>query len=76
MEVDLKPLSFELLSLLVERRGRAVALEALLFELWDAYYQVEVVKYHMSVLRRALRAAGVEPPITTVRRWGYRYDGE
>ena len=64
---------FELLKLLVSRRGTVLATDDIAREIWG--YQsagsANFLQAHVSRLRRKLREAGAEDPISTVRGVGY-----
>ena len=64
---------FELLKLLVSRRGTVLATDDIAREIWG--YQsagsANFLQAHVSRLRRKLREAGAKDPISTVRGVGY-----
>ncbi len=70
--VDLRPIDFEILVLLVRRRGTVVSKRELLREVWsyDEQEDEHVVEVHMSTLRQALESEGPRL-IHTVRGGGY-----
>ncbi len=71
--VDLTPLEYRLLLLLVERRGRVQSRPQLLETVWESQpdIQTRTVDMHVQRLRTKLRDAGDE--IETVRGFGYRF---
>jgi len=74
--VDLTPLEYRLLGVLVQHPREVFEREQLLSLVWGSSTSVTSgqVKLYVAYLRRKLRdAAGHEPPIETVRGIGYRY---
>jgi DNA-binding response OmpR family regulator len=74
--VDLTPLEYRLLGVLVNHPRQVLEHEQLLTLVWGSSAAVTSgqVKLYVAYLRRKLRdAAGREPPIETVRGIGYRY---
>jgi DNA-binding response OmpR family regulator len=74
--VDLTPLEYRLLGVLVQHPRHVLEREQLLALVWGPSTPVTSaqVKLYVAYLRRKLRAAaGREPPIETVRGVGYRY---
>jgi len=71
-EIELTPIEFKLLLLLVDRRGRVQDRAQLLETVWDAApdIQTRTVDMHVQRLRTKLGAAG--DLIETVRGFGYR----
>ncbi len=69
----LGPTEFRLLTALMERPGRVWSREQLLDRVWgrDIYVDSRTVDVHVGRLRKALRAAGSDDPIRTVRGAGY-----
>jgi DNA-binding response OmpR family regulator len=74
--VELTPLEFRLLAAFVEHPDQVLSREQLLELVWgdSASHSRDEVKLYVGYLRRKLRAAAAaEPPIETVRGFGYRY---
>jgi DNA-binding response OmpR family regulator len=74
--VELTPLEFRLLTAFVRHPGQVLSHDQLLKFVWgDATSHTrEEVRLYVGYLRGKLRAAiGAEPPIETVRGFGYRY---
>jgi DNA-binding response OmpR family regulator len=74
--VELTPLEFRLLAAFVQHPGLVLSRDQLLELVWgdSASHSRDQVKLYVGYLRRKLRAAvGAEPPIETVRGFGYRY---
>jgi DNA-binding response OmpR family regulator len=73
---ELTPIEYALLSLFVRRPGEALSAEHLLTEVWGREYDtLGLVKWHVSNLRKKLEnRQGRQPPIATVRGYGYRYE--
>lgn len=73
MEVKLGPTEFRLLATLMERPGRVWTREQLLDRVWgrDIYVDTRTVDVHVGRLRKALRTAGKDDPLRTVRGSGY-----
>jgi len=73
MEVKLGPTEFRLLATLMERPGRVWTREQLLDRVWgrDNYVDTRTVDVHVGRLRKALRKAGKDDPLRTVRGSGY-----
>jgi DNA-binding winged helix-turn-helix (wHTH) protein len=70
--VSLTPKSFDLLSILIENRGRAMSKSELLEALWpDSQVEEGNLAFQVSVLRKAL-GPDVGSWIETVPRYGYR----
>jgi two-component system phosphate regulon response regulator PhoB len=71
--VDLTPLEYRLLVLLVERRGRVQTRPQLLESVWESQpdIQTRTVDMHVQRLRAKLGSAGEQ--IETVRGFGYRF---
>ncbi len=74
--VDLTPIEYKLLLLLVERRGRVQSRPQLLETVWESQpdIQTRTVDMHVQRLRAKLGPAGEE--IETVRGFGYRFRAE
>ena len=72
-EIELTPLEFRLLEVLMERRGRAQSRRQLLQAVWDTNAAIETrtVDMHVARLRSKLGPAG--DLIETVRGVGYRF---
>lgn len=73
--VELTAIEFDLLSALVENRGRVLSREQLLEKVWGADYfgEQRVVDVHLGHVRQKL---GREDLIVTVRGVGYRFEDE
>ena len=73
--VDLNPKAFDVLSVLVERRGQLVTKDELLDAVWaDTHVTDGVLKVSIAELRRALGDSATAPRfIETVHRRGYRF---
>src|ERR1700730_15101482 len=76
--LNLTPKTFDVLSYLVENRGRLVTHDELLTALWrDVYVQPEVLKTHILAIRTALGDDSSSPKfIETQRGRGYRFIGQ
>ncbi|NBT33716.1 MAG: DNA-binding response regulator, partial [Rhodobacteraceae bacterium] len=72
-EVKLGPTEFRLLATLIERPGRVFSRDQLLDLVWgrDIYVDTRTVDVHVGRLRKALRVAGTDDPLRTVRGAGY-----
>lgn len=72
-ELDLTPLEFRLLTVLMERRGRVQSRRELLRSVWDTEADIETrtVDMHVARLRSKLGEAG--DLVETVRGFGYRF---
>lgn len=72
-EVKLGPTEFRLLSTLMEKPGRVWTREQLLDRVWGraVYVDTRTVDVHVGRLRKALRRAGGDDPLRTVRGSGY-----
>ena len=75
-EIELTPLEFRLLEVLMERRGRAQSRRQLLQAVWDTNAAIETrtVDMHVARLRSKMGPAG--DLIETVRGLGYRFRAE
>ena len=74
-EVDLTPIEMDILCYLVERRGRAVAREDILKDLWglDRFATTRTLDNHVARLRKKLESEPDRPAvILTVHGVGYR----
>jgi DNA-binding response OmpR family regulator len=74
--VELTPLEFRLLAVFVQHPGRLLGHDHLRTLLWGdpESHSRDQLKLYVGYLRRKLRdALGAEPPIETVRGFGYRY---
>ena len=76
-EIHLSPKSFELLTLLVESRSRAVSREELHQKLWPSSYVLETnLASLVAEIRRALGDSAAHPRyVRTVHRFGYWFIG-
>jgi len=72
-EIKLGPTEFRLLSTLLEKPGRVWTREQLLDRVWgrDVFVDTRTVDVHVGRLRKALRKAGADDPLRTVRGTGY-----
>ena len=72
-EIKLGPTEFRLLSAMMEKPGRVWTREQLLDRVWgrDVFVDTRTVDVHVGRLRKALRHAGGEDPLRTVRGTGY-----
>ena len=72
-EIHLGPTEFRLLDYLMQHPGRVFSREQLLDAVWgsDVYVEARTVDVHIGRLRKALRVAGEDDPIRTVRSAGY-----
>ena len=75
VDVSLTPLEFRVLEALVRHANQVLSHAQLVQLAWDGrFVATEQVTLYVSALRRKLEAAtGQEPPIETVRGFGYRY---
>ncbi|MFF2502759.1 response regulator transcription factor [Streptomyces sp. NPDC058067] len=82
-ELRLRPKEFDLLAVLAQRTGEAIARETLMSEVWDENWfgSTKTLDVTMAALRRRLaEAAAASPPparlprITTLRGHGYRLE--
>lgn len=73
VEIKLGPTEFRLLATLMEKPGRVWSREQLLDRVWgrDVYVDTRTVDVHVGRLRKALRKAGGDDPLRTVRGTGY-----
>jgi two-component system, OmpR family, phosphate regulon response regulator PhoB len=73
MDIHLGPTEFRLLDYFMQHPGRVFSREQLLDTVWgsDVYVEARTVDVHVGRLRKALRQAGGEDPIRTVRSAGY-----
>jgi DNA-binding response OmpR family regulator len=74
----LTPLEFRLLLTFARNPNQVLSRSHLLDLVWgdNAGYTLDRVKLAVSYLRNRFREAGVQPPIETVRGWGYLYRTE
>ena len=71
---DLTALQLRVLAALVEHNGKVLSPQQILTLAWgDDVAPRERVKLYIGYLREKFRERGVEPPIETVRGFGYRY---
>ncbi len=76
--LDLKPREFDLLTLLVSNRGRAITRDQILERLWGYDYigDTRTVDVHVRWLREKIEAEPGSPKrIITIRGVGYRFEG-
>lgn len=73
MDIHLGPTEFRLLDYFMQHPGRVFSREQLLDTVWgsDVYVEARTVDVHVGRLRKALRQAGGDDPIRTVRSAGY-----
>jgi len=73
--VDLRPLEFKLLEVLMEKPGKVRSREYLLDHVWgiNSFVELRTVDVTVKRLRKALEACGLSDVIKTVRGTGYRY---
>ncbi len=77
--VDLTPIEFRLLSVLIRARGRVLNREQLLDAAWGAgaFASARIVDNHIANLRRKIEPDPAHPRyLRNVRGLGYRFDGE
>jgi two-component system phosphate regulon response regulator PhoB len=72
-EVDLTPLEYRLLVVLLERRGRVQSRRQLLQAVWDTTADIETRTVDMHVARLRSKLGGAGEMIETVRGFGYRF---
>ncbi|MBI1871440.1 MAG: response regulator transcription factor [Chlamydiae bacterium] len=72
-EVELTPMEFKLLSLLVERRGRVQTRERLLSDVWDIHAEIDTRTVDTHIKRLREKMGKMEHSIETVRGMGYRF---
>ncbi len=75
-EMDLTPLEFRLLEVLMERRGRVQSRRQLLQAVWDTNAAIETRTVDMHVARLRSKMGGLGDLIETVRGVGYRFRAE
>ena len=75
-EIDLLPLEFRLLEVLMLNAGRVVTRAMLLEKVWGFRFdpRTNIVETHLSRLRAKIQRTGVAAPILTVRGAGYMAD--
>ena len=73
VEVDLTPLEYRLLEVLLERRGRVQSRRQLLQAVWDTNAAIETRTVDMHVARLRTKLGGAADLIETVRGIGYRF---
>lgn len=74
--IHLGPTEFRLLDYLIRHPGRVFSREQLLDQVWgqDIYVEARTVDVHIGRLRKALKVAGRDDPIRTVRSAGYAFE--
>jgi two-component system phosphate regulon response regulator PhoB len=72
-EVELTPLEYRLLEVLLERRGRVQTRRQLLQAVWDTNAAIETRTVDMHVARLRTKLGDAAPLIETVRGVGYRF---
>lgn len=78
-EIELTPLEFELLKVLVKHAGRVLSREQLLEQVWgqDFYGEIRVVDVHVGHIRQKIELDPANPQfIVTVRGIGYRFEDD
>lgn len=75
-EIHLGPTEFRLLDHFMRHPGRVYSREQLLDAVWgrDVYVEARTVDVHIGRLRKALKKAGKDDPIRTVRSAGYAFE--
>jgi two-component system alkaline phosphatase synthesis response regulator PhoP len=76
--VEITPLEFKLLSVLVRRRGKVLSREQVIEEAWGhgIFVTERAVDYHVLNLRRKIEPDPSQPQfLQSVRGLGYRFDG-
>mgnify|MGYP006277801967 CR=1 FL=1 len=72
-ELDLTPLEYRLLTVLMERRGRVQSRRELLRAAWDTDADIETRTVDMHVARLRSKLGGAGELVETVRGFGYRF---
>ena len=73
--VELTPKEYGLLTVLVQRDGSPVTTGELLRAVWDSGYDPELVKWHVTRLRRKIEVDSNKPELIVTRRgYGYAYN--
>ena len=78
-EIDLTPLEFEVLKVLIQHAGRVLSREQLLEQVWgqNFYGEARVVDVHIGHIRQKLEPDPANPQyLVTVRGIGYRFEDE
>ncbi|MDO8682566.1 MAG: response regulator transcription factor [Armatimonadota bacterium] len=76
VDVDLRPKEFDLLTVLLENKGRALSREALLRQVWgeDEYIDHNTVDVHIRRLREKIEDDPSKPKrVLTIRGAGYKF---
>jgi len=73
-EIQLTPLEFRLVRVLMERRGRVQSRRQLLRAVWDTEADIETRTVDMHVARLRSKLGGAGELIETVRGFGYRFE--
>jgi len=75
-DIHLGPTEFRLLDHFMRHPGRVFSREQLLDAVWgrDVYVEARTVDVHIGRLRKALKKAGNDDPIRTVRSAGYAFE--
>lgn len=73
--LDLRPLEFKLLQVLMEKQGKVRSREYLLDHVWgmNSFVEMRTVDVTVKRLRKALEVHGLSESIKTIRGAGYRY---
>ncbi|HQR36443.1 MAG TPA: transcriptional regulator, partial [Blastocatellia bacterium] len=76
-EISLQPKVFDLLLVLVERRGQVVPKDQLMAEIWpDTFVEETNLKVNISILRKILGGSEEGKIIETLHKRGYRFTAE
>jgi DNA-binding winged helix-turn-helix (wHTH) protein/TolB-like protein/Flp pilus assembly protein TadD len=76
-EISLVPKAVETLVVLIERRGKIVSKDELLEAVWpDTVVEESNLFLYLSLLRKALGEKDGKPYVETLRRRGYRFNGD
>jgi DNA-binding response OmpR family regulator len=78
VELELRAQEFDLLAVLLAHAGRAVSREQLMRDAWDEHWfgSTKTLDVHIAALRRKLDTDDHVSVITTIRRFGYRFEAE
>lgn len=79
VEIELTPLEFDVLKVLVQHAGRVLSREQLLEQVWgqNFYGEARVVDVHIGHIRQKLETDPANPQfLTTVRGIGYRFEDD
>jgi DNA-binding response OmpR family regulator len=75
-EVELRSQEFDLLAVLAVNAGRAVSREQLMRDAWDEHWfgSTKTLDVHIAALRKKLDTGESPSLISTIRRYGYRFE--